>query len=211
MTTQVVARRCRPCGLHPRRTDGEPQTRRLPEYLEADEVDAVIRAAEDPRAKLLMLTQWRAGLRVSEALALDVSDLSLDSDLPTIRVRSGKGREGESRSGPPELAAAFRMALSYGNAREGRLIEAHRSTAWRWVQAAVERAERLGAIAPGRRVGTHTLRHSFCPASADARSADKLPLTLAGSLVDTDDAHLSGVGAGSDGEPCSGAMKCDQP
>ena len=161
MTTQAIARRRRPRGLHPKRTDGEPQPKRLPEYLEADEVDAVIRAAEDPRAKLLMLTQWRAGLRVSEALALDVSDLSLDSDLPTIRVRSGKGRKARVVPVHPELAAAFRMALSYGNAREGRLIEAHRSTAWRWVQAAVERAERLGAIAPGRRVGTHTLRHSY--------------------------------------------------
>ena len=80
MTTQAIARRRRPRGLHSRRTDGEPQPKRLPEYLEADEVDALIRASEDPRAKLLMLTQWRAGLRVSEALALDVSDLSLDSD-----------------------------------------------------------------------------------------------------------------------------------
>ena len=124
-------------------------------------MDAVIRAAEDPRAKLLMLTQWRAGLRVSEALALDVSDLSLDSDLPTIRVRSGKGRKARVVPVHPELAAAFRMALSYRNVSEGRLIEAHRSTAWRWVQAAVERAEGLGAIAPGRRVGTHTLRHSY--------------------------------------------------
>ena len=161
MTTQAIARRRRPRGLHPRRTDRALQPKRLPEYLEADEVDAVIRAAEDPRAKLLMLTQWRAGLRVSEALALDVSDLSLDSDLPTLRVRSGKGRKARLVPVHPELAAAFRMALSYGNVGEGRLIEAHRSTAWRWVQAAVERAERLGAIAPGRRVGTHTLRHSY--------------------------------------------------
>ena len=34
-----------------------------------------------------------AGLRVSEALALEVADLSLDADLPTIRVRSGKVRK----------------------------------------------------------------------------------------------------------------------
>ncbi len=161
MTTQAIARRRRPRGLYPRRTDGEQQAKRLPEYLEADEVDAIIRAAEDPRAKLLMLTQWRAGLRVSEALALDVSDLSLDSDLPTIRVRSGKGSKARVVPVHPELAAAFRMALSYGNVAKGRVIEAHRSTAWRWVQAAVERAERLGAIPPGRKVGTHTLRHSY--------------------------------------------------
>ena len=43
---------------------------------------------------------------------------------------------------------------------EGRLIDVHRVTAWRWVQAAVRRAEKLGAIHPSRRVGTHTLRHS---------------------------------------------------
>ena len=54
-----------------------------------------------------MLTQWRAGLRVSEALALDVSDLSLDSDLPTIRVRSGKGSRSRVVPVHPELAAAF--------------------------------------------------------------------------------------------------------
>ena len=34
---------------------------------------------------------WRAGLRVSEALALEIRDLSLDSELPTIHVRRGKG------------------------------------------------------------------------------------------------------------------------
>ena len=36
-------------------------------------------------------------------------------------------------------------------------------TAWRWEQAAVKRAEELGAIAPGKRIGTHTLRHSCAP------------------------------------------------
>ena len=104
MTTQAIARRRRPRGIHPKRTGEELQLKRLPEYLEADEVNAIIRAAEDRRAKLLMLTQWRAGLRVSEALALDVSDLSLDSDLPTIRVRSGKGRKARVVPGHPELA-----------------------------------------------------------------------------------------------------------
>ena len=61
----------------------------------------------------------------------------------------------------PELAAAFRLALSYGTVSDGRLVDVHRATAWRWVQAAVRRAEELGAIPVGRRVGTHTLRHSY--------------------------------------------------
>ena len=161
MTTTAVARRRRPRGLHPKRTTQELQIKKLPEYLEAVEINAVIRAADDPRARLLMLEQWRAGLRVSEALALEVADLSLDTDRPTLRVRSGKGKKARIVPVHPELGAAFSTALSYGNVSGGRIIDAHRTTAWRWVQKAVKRAEQLGAIPPGLEVGTHTFRHSY--------------------------------------------------
>ena len=161
MTTQAVARRRRPRGQYPRRTDQEIKPKPLPQYLEAHEVNAIIRAADDPRARLLMTEQWRAGLRVSEALALEVADLSLDTDSPTLRVRSGKGRKARVVPVHPELAAAFRMALSYGTVSDGRIIEAHRSTVWRWVQKALDRAEQLGAIPRGREIGTHTFRHSY--------------------------------------------------
>ena len=124
-------------------------------------MNAIIRAAPNPKAKLLMLEQWRAGLRVSEALDLEVRDLSLDTASPTLRVRSGKG--GKTRMVPvhPELHGALSSALAYGDISQGRIIEAHTATAWRWVQAAVKRAEELGAIASGKRIGTHTLRHSY--------------------------------------------------
>ena len=165
MVTQIVARRRRPRGVHPKRTDREVPTQKLPEYLEADEVGAIVRAADDPRTRLLMLEQWRAGLRVSEALALEVSDLALDVKSPTLRVRSGKGRRARVVPVHLELAAAFRMALSYGNVGEGRLIDVHRVTAWKWVQNAVRRAEELGAIPPGRRVETHTHCDTAAPAT----------------------------------------------
>ena len=111
----------------------------LPEYLEADEVGAIVRAANDPRARLLTLEQWRAGLRVSEALALEVSNLSLDANSPTRKVRSGKRRRARVVPVHPELESAFRIELSYGKVSEGRLIDMHRVTAWRWVQTAVRR------------------------------------------------------------------------
>ena len=162
-SSTALSRRRRPRGRYPRTPDGADPKRqkRIPEYLEADEVNAIIRAAPNPKAKLLMLEQWRAGLRVSEALDLEVRDLSLDTATPTLRVRSGKG--GKSRLVPvhPELHGALGSALAYGDISHGRVIEAHPATAWRWVQAAVKRAEELGAIAPGKRVGTHTLRHSY--------------------------------------------------
>ena len=56
-----------------------------------------------PGARLLMLEEWRAGLQVSEALALEVADLSLDAELPTIRVQSGKGRKARIVPVHPEL------------------------------------------------------------------------------------------------------------
>ena len=98
---------------------------------------------------------------MSEALDLEVRDLSLDADSPTLRVRSGKG--GKTRLVPvhPELHGDLNNALAYGDISQGRIVEAHPTTAWRWVQAAVKRAEELGAISPGKRISTHTLRHSY--------------------------------------------------
>ena len=158
--TTAIARRRRPRGQYPKKVDQEIALKPLPQYLEAHEVSAIIRAADDPRARLLMLEQWRAGLRVSEALALEVADLSLDVELPTIHVRSAKDRKARVVPVHPELGAAFQTALAYGNVSEWRIIHAHRTTSWHRVQKAVERAEQLGAIPPGREDGTHTFRHS---------------------------------------------------
>ena len=147
--------------LQQKRIDRELQPKSLPQYLEAHEVNAIIRAVDDPRERLLLTEQWRVGLRVSEALALEVADLSLDAELPTIRVRSCKGKKARVVPVHPELGAGFRMALSYGSVPEGRIIDAHKSTAHRWVKKAVKRAEQLGAIPLGREVGTHTFRYSY--------------------------------------------------
>ena len=162
-TTAVSTRKAR--GIHSKRAGLQQRPREkgsnLPEYLERQEIEAVIAAAPNPLAKLLMLEQWRAGLRVSEALALERADLSLDTDLPTLRVRRGKG--GKARVVPvhPELQNALASVLEFVDVGDGRIIDVDRSTAWRWVQAAVKRAMELGALAPGRPVGTHTLRHSY--------------------------------------------------
>ena len=63
-STTAISRRRRPRGRYPKTQDGATPKRqkRIPEYLEADEVNAIIRAAPNPKAKLLMLEHWRAGL-----------------------------------------------------------------------------------------------------------------------------------------------------
>ena len=59
MTTTAITRRRRPRGQHPKRVDRgqELVPKPLPQYLEAHEVQAIIRAADDPKARLLMMEQ----------------------------------------------------------------------------------------------------------------------------------------------------------
>ena len=133
----------------------------LPEYLESHEVGALIAAAPNPQARLLILVQWRAGLRISEALALETRDLRLNTDRPTLSVRKGKGSRTRTVPVHPELQSALIAATSYGAVASGPLIGVSRTTAWRWVQQAAKRAADAGQIDHGRRVGTHTLRHSY--------------------------------------------------
>ena len=94
-TTAVSTRKAR--GIHPKRAGLQQRPREkgsnVPEYLERAEIEAVIAAAPNPMAELLMPEQWRAGLRVSEVLTLEIRDLLLDSDRPTLRVRTGKGNK----------------------------------------------------------------------------------------------------------------------
>lgn len=159
MTTALVGRPTkaitqRKQSVAQQRASGKVARRRtLPEYLEQSEVEALIQAAPNPQARLLMLIQWRAGLRVSEALALEPSDLHLGTERPTLRVNQGKGGRDRVVPAHPELRAALVNALAYGNAGRGPIVQASRSTAWRWVQAA--------AKPTGKSIGTHTLRHSY--------------------------------------------------
>ena len=76
-------------------------------------------------------------------------------------MRSSKGGKSWLVPVHPELHGALSSALAYGSISQGGIVTAHPTTAWRWVQAAVKRAEDVDAIAPGKRIGTHTLRHSY--------------------------------------------------
>ena len=164
MSTTALSTR-HPRGINPKGRNLQQSPRKycfkLPEYLERDEVNALIAAAPNPKARLIMLEQWRAGLRVSEALALEARDLHLDSDRRTLVVRQGKGRKDRVVPVLSELQTALTVATSFGTVGQGRLIEVSRVTVWRWVQQAVRRATEAGQLPQGRVVGTHTLRHSF--------------------------------------------------
>ena len=83
-------------------------------------------------------------LLVSEALAPEVSDLLLDVELPTIRVRSDKGIRARIVPVHPELGAVFQMAREFGGSLGAGVIKALSNAlmlylwlAWRFYDGAV--------------------------------------------------------------------------
>ena len=115
-----------------------------------------------PFARLLMLLQWRAGLRISEALALEVRDVMFDPDHQVLRVRRGKGHKPRVVPLHPELEAALRLTIEYRPTRQDeRLIGASRPAASRWIDKTRERGIANGVLHGSRHWSSHTLRHSF--------------------------------------------------
>ena len=118
--------------------------------------------APHEEARLLMLIQWRSGLRISEALALTWADVRFDDDSPTLRVRQGKGKRPRIVPLHSELRAALNVVSDYKRKRlKDRVISCDRSTAFRWIKAALARAVERGQLPEGRKVSTHTFRHSY--------------------------------------------------
>lgn len=89
-------------GSRPRKRRPPPQNPLGPaEVLDEGEVRALLatfsrRAPTAIRNRALVLLLWRAGLRISEALALQLGDVHLDGARPTLTVRAG-GKFGKQR------------------------------------------------------------------------------------------------------------------
>ena len=164
---------------------GPRKERRLPGVLDEKDVEKLLEAAggrdfAGRRNRALLETLYAGGLRVSEAIGLDVADTTLDAGL--VRVREGKGsKERLSPIGRPAQRAIeawlderrLRVRNDGGalfvNAEGGRLDV---RTARRIVAAAAKAAGLGGRVTP------HTLRHSFAThlldRGCDLRSVQEL-------------------------------------
>jgi integrase/recombinase XerD len=149
---------------------------KLPEYLEPHQVDILIRYAADASmvSANLLLTMWRAGLRVSEACALNANDLKFElrkgetQKGAQIHVRGGKGDRDRYVPAHAELQDALASHIRYlkirGNnpvfigPRAGQRIS--RITGYQYVQGAYARAVRDGALPHGLKITPHVFRHS---------------------------------------------------
>lgn len=160
--------------------------RRLPKALTIDQVERLLAApsAEEPlgiRDRALLELLYATGARVSEAIGLDVDDLS-HGDVLRLRGKGSKERivpvgsyaraavDAYLTRVRPELAAKGRASARLFLGARGAPLS--RQSAWLVIREAAERAQITAPVSP------HTLRHSFAThllqGGADVRVVQEL-------------------------------------
>jgi len=150
---------------------------RPPEVLSEPEVIALIRACSTRaptgvRNRAMIAVLWRSGLRISEALALELRDVDLQAG--TLRVRHGKGDRSRTVGVDEQTAAMLARWLD----RRRRLGPGARAPIFctlaggrvdpSYVRHLLPRLARKAGI--GRRVHAHGLRHTYASELARERA-----------------------------------------
>jgi len=135
------------------------EPRKIPVVLSPEEVTRFLEAAPGPKYKAAFSAAYGAGLRVSEVVALKVSDV--DSERMLLRIEQGKGRKDRFAMLSPQLLELlrdwWRIARPQVWLFPGQNLVNPLTT--RQFNRAVHAAAHMAEIA--KRVTPHTLRHSF--------------------------------------------------
>jgi site-specific recombinase XerD len=139
--------------------------RKIPTVLSMDEVRRLLDATTCLKHQAALSVAYGAGLRVAEVAALKVSDIN--SERMLLRVERGKGGRYRNAMLPEGLLALLREWWKAGRQegvlhRDGWLFPGQtpmRSISTRHLHRIVVEAARAADIT--KRVGPHTLRHSF--------------------------------------------------
>ncbi|MHC4321956.1 MAG: tyrosine-type recombinase/integrase [Planctomycetota bacterium] len=149
--------------IPPRKKDSK-----LPEIFSAGELEKLFSALTNQKHRVLLMTTYAAGLRVSEVVGLKVTDI--DSNRMMIRVQQGKGRKDRytilSKRLLEELHIYYRMYrpsvwLFYSGKNTKRPLCVNTP------QRVYNQAKDKAGIIKGK--GIHTLRHCFATHLLEAR------------------------------------------
>lgn len=137
--------------------------RKLPVVLSPDEITSMIEAAPNLMHRTILMLLYATGIRRAEAALLKVSDV--DSERMVIHIQLGKGSRDRDVPMTPKLLEALRQYWRWKHPKVYLFpsTEGHRGeerpisdkTVW---YACKEAAARAGIK---KRIGPHTLRHSF--------------------------------------------------
>jgi integrase/recombinase XerD len=135
------------------------QPRKLPVVLSREEITSVFNAVENLKHRTILMALYATGMRISEALALQIGDV--DSRRWVIHVRQGKGRKDRYVPLSETLLEQLR-----------RYWKAYRPPMWLFPGKDPERPLTIGALQKvckkarqsagiHKNLSPHTFRHSF--------------------------------------------------
>jgi site-specific recombinase XerD len=151
----------------------------LPVVLSLDEVGAVLRGIRQARYQAIAMVLYGSGLRITEALALEVTDI--DGARGVIRVRHGKGNKAREAKLSPTLYQWLReywarerppLPYLFASARTGK------PPAAATVRRALADAAKQGWVR--KPVKPHVLRHSFATHLLEAGTDTRVLAALLG-------------------------------
>jgi integrase/recombinase XerD len=138
---------------------------KLPVVLSREEVSRLLAATGNLKHQTALSVAYGAGLRVSEVVALKISDI--DSQRMTLRVEQGKGSKDRYAMLSPVLLERLRAWWKFARA-QGKMLDGGwlfpglnpiDSLSTRQLNRAIHAAATVAEI--NKRVTMHTLRHSF--------------------------------------------------
>jgi len=87
-----------------------PQIKSIPDILTPAEIERIINATQKMRYRVFLLTAYSMGLRLTEALCLEVGDI--DSTRKLVHIRRGKGHKDRMIPLPDRTLYALRVLWS---------------------------------------------------------------------------------------------------
>ena len=136
-----------------------PKPQRPAVVLTPREVSRLLAAAEPGRARMILTTMYGCGLRISEGISLEVTDI--DSRRMVIHVRNGKGRK--DRYVPLGENLLEQLRDYWRIHKPSRFLFPGSRADKRWNLSGVRQEFRLAVRIAGivKNCTTHTLRHSY--------------------------------------------------
>ena len=134
----------------------KPKT--LPTVLSLDEVRRFLGAIGNAKHRMVLITAYAGGLRISEALGLRATDI--DSQRSVLHIHLGKGRK--DRMVPLSDKLLMLLRAYYAEQRPGTYLfpgQTDRPLSPKSIQQACKRAREAAGLR--KRVTPHTMRHSY--------------------------------------------------
>jgi integrase/recombinase XerD len=145
-----------------------PGHKHLPRVLSVEQLEHLFATTDNAKHRALLMTAYAAGLRVSEVVRLQITDIESDPSRMLIRINQGKGNKDRYSLLSERLLLELRAYWKLDGPRPWLFpgSKAHQPMPSGTAQKVYNQARARAGIEQGS--GFHTLRHSFATHLFDA-------------------------------------------